>query len=426
MEINIMRFATKTRMLTALLAVLLTAAPALGQYLEPEITVLARFTAEQPGDGYGFVASEIGDLDGDGAPEYIITAPFNGEGGPAAGKAYVYDGATGGLIHTVVGAPLETLGWGVSKAGDINKDRVPDYAIGAPSLFAGPTGQGRVLVLSGADHSLLWEFRGVPGDGLGFDIGLAGDVDHEKRGDLILGANRADGFAGRVDLISGKKGETVWSFAGPDPVGRLGGGVDGIGDLDGDGRDDVAVAAFTGGPTGNGRVYLLSGRDGALLRTLDPVPGGNGALGWFFVHGVGDMDLDGAPDVYVGDFSDSTAGAFAGRGYVFSGGDGSIIHLIDGENPGDGLGMGRGAGDVTGDGVPDLLVGAYLNSEGAAQGGKCYLYSGADGSLIRTFTSDQPNGQIGFDVVTLGDVNGDGLTDFLLTGNDVAQVVAGR
>jgi hypothetical protein len=413
------------RDIALILLALLPALPLSAQYLEPEVEVLADFTAEVAGDGFGFVGSGIGDLDGDGASEYIITAPFNNEGGPAAGKAYVYDGATGGLIHTVVGQPLETLGWAVASAGDVNKDGTPDYALGAPSLFAGPSGQGRVVILSGADHSVLWELFGVPGDGFGFDLDAVGDMNHDKRGDLIIGANRADTFAGRVDLVSGKKGNTVWSFQGPDPFGRLGGGVGGIGDVDGDGRDDVAVAAFTGGPTGNGRAYILSGRDGALLETLDPLPGGNGLLGWFFVHGVGDMDLDGVPDVYIGDFSDNTAGAGAGRGYVFSSADGSVIHAIDGENAGDGLGMGRGAGDVDGDGVPDLLLGAYLSSDGAPTGGKCYLYSGADASLIRTFTSTQPNGQIGFDVVTLGDINGDGVTDFLLTGNDVAQVVAG-
>ncbi len=418
---------TRTKFYLALFSItVLPGTPTYAQYLEPEVEVLAGFTGEQSGDSFGWVGSGVGDLDGDGASEYVITAPFNNEGGAAAGKAYVYDGATGGLIHTVVGQPLETLGWSVAGAGDVNKDGTPDYALGAPSLFAGPTGQGRVLILSGADHSVLWELFGVPGDALGYDLDGVGDMNHDKRGDLVIGALRANSFAGRVDLVSGKKGDTVWSVGGPDTFGRLGGGVGGIGDVDGDGRNDVAAAAFTGGPTGNGRVYLLSGRDGALLRTLDPLPGGGGLLGWFFVHGVGDMNLDGTPDVYVGDFSDNTAGAGAGRGYVFSGGDGSVIYAIDGENAGDGLGMGRGAGDVDGDGVPDLLLGAYLNSEGAPTGGKCYLYSGVDGSLIRTFTSDQPNGQIGFDVATLGDVNGDGRTDFLLTGNDVAQVVAGR
>jgi hypothetical protein len=80
---------------------------------------------------------------------------------------------------------------------------------------------------------------------------------------------------------------------------------------------------------------------------------------------------------------------------------------------------------VDGDGYADLLIGAFIDPDGAPQGGQVSIVSGKNGQLRRTFTGTVALAQIGFDVVNLGDVTGDGITDFLLTGNDVAHVVAG-
>ena len=87
--------------------------------------------------------------------------------------------------------------------------------------------------------------------------------------------------------------------------------------------------------------------------------------------------------------------------------------------------MGRGAGDVNRDKCDDVLLGAYTNSEGAPGAGKVYLASGKDASVIRTFTGTVAGALLGFDVVNLSDVDKDGYTDFLITGSDVAHVVAG-
>jgi hypothetical protein len=92
------------------------------------------------------------------------------------------------------------------------------------------------------------------------------------------------------------------------------------------------------------------------------------------------------------------------------------------------MGPGRGAGDVNGDGRPDLIVGSYTSSAGAPQAGKVQIFSGADGSLLRTLTSTVENDQLGFDAVGLGDTNHDGLPDELISaanGNHV-YIVAGR
>ncbi len=411
--------------LTAAALVWATGAPA--QFVEPDVEVLASHLAEVPGDGLGFVAESIGDINRDGASEYIIGAPFSGEGGMNAGKAYVYDGRTGAVLKTWVGNPFDRLGLAVGAVGDVNKDGRPDYCIGAPGSFGQPDpNPGRVLVVSGKNHKLIHELTGDPQSLFGYECNGGADVDGDKRADILVGAILGNGFTGKLHMFSGKTGESLWTLDGQDPSGLLGSAVsEALGDLNHDGVADYSVGSFQGGPNQTGVAFIVSGVDGAVLDTLEPDPVNAGQFGWFFSHNADDVNNDGFDDIYISDFSDGTVGPFSGRGYVFSGADSSTLLTFEGEAAGDGLGMGRGAGDLDCDEHDDLIVGAYLHSGAAPQGGKAYLHSGRDGSLFREFTSDVAGAQIGFDVVTLGDVNGDGNTDFLLTGIDVAHVVAG-
>jgi len=101
---------------------------------------------------------------------------------------------------------------------------------------------------------------------------------------------------------------------------------------------------------------------------------------------------------------------------VHSGADGRRLFTFSGEKPGDGFGIGTAeAGDVNADGHADLLIGAWQNDDGAKGAGKCYLYSGKDGSLLRTYTCATAGETFGFDTTSLGDMNGDGAPDFLVT-----------
>jgi hypothetical protein len=204
----------------------------------------------------------------------------------------------------------------------------------------------------------------------------------------------------------------------------LGGGVSGIDDIDVDGYPDIAAAALAGGKNQGGEAYIYSGLSGSVLQTLKPKQQTALQFGNFFVQDAGDTNADGIRDIYVGDFGDSTVGAGAGIGYIFDGAGGRRRHLLA-ESAGDGLGMGRGAGDVDGDGYADIIMAAFLQSSAAVQGGKSYVVSGRNLKILRTMTGTVDGNQLGFDVATLGDVNGDGRIDFLITGVDIAHVVAG-
>jgi FG-GAP repeat len=225
--------------------------------------------------------------------------------------------------------------------------------------------------------------------------------------------------SGRVYVFSGKTSEELWRRDGNGKDNLLGWGVGKVGLLDSDSAPEVAAAASMAGKAKGGQVYVYSGRTGATHLTLEPIAKGTAEVfGVFFTQGAGDINHDGVADIFVGDYNDRRGGgAGTGRAYVFSGVDGSALYVFNAENKGDGFGPGRGAGDVNGDGYGDLIIGAYTSSaSGVPFAGKGYLFSGKDGTVIRTMTGQVMDDFVGVDAIAVGDINNDGLTDFLLTG----------
>jgi hypothetical protein len=158
---------------------------------------------------------------------------------------------------------------------------------------------------------------------------------------------------------------------------------------------------------------VYSGKTGRLLFRIH-AERGNVAFGQFFVAGVGDTNGDGVPDIYVGDYASNNAGSAGGFAAVYSGVDGRLLHAWRGA-AGEGLGPGRAAGDVNHDGRTDLIIGEYTSSDGAPQAGKVKVVSGATGRVLRTITSTTAGENLGFDAVGVGDTNGNGTIDYLVS-----------
>ncbi len=209
-------------------------------------------------------------------------------------------------------------------------------------------------------------------------------------------------------MYSGKDGSILLTWHGEeagDQFGSSGGG----------GHMFFVIGAPGAGAGDRGRAYVYKGEKGELAFIVEPDEK-DAALGAMFVSVVGDVDADGVADVYASDWSSNANGKGSGRIYVHSGASGKRLHTIDGEAPGDGFGVGPAdAGDVNGDGHDDLIVGAWQHASAAPSGGKVYLFSGKDGSLIRVWTGKVPGETFGFDATGMGDVDGDGTVDFLLT-----------
>lgn len=419
--------------LASICTLLLFGVPTLAQspFVEPNITILYAFQGENIGDGYGWVGAQLGDLNGDGVEDFGTTAPFYG-GDQANGKIYIYSGKDGALLNSATGIEGNRFGYSLSTAGDVNGDSAPDYIVGG----AGPA--NRIVVYSGADQRIIHDLT-TPSptpENFGASVAGAGDVNADGYADLLVGATRADVSAtitdtGRVYLLSGLDGSVIWQQDGRAPQGLLGSGVGQVGDLNGDGAPDLVAAAPGAGAAGLGEAYVYSGVDGAVLLTLLPQAEAQsgGTFGTFFANGAGDVNQDGMPDIFIGDYAAYRGAAQgSGRAYIYSGVDGALLRVYEAEADGDGLGPGRATPDVNGDGYPELSLAAWQSSAGAPTGGKVYIYSGLDGAILHTATGTIEGDALGVDALPVGDLTGDGKLAYLLTavGRDFNGTDVGR
>ena len=355
-------------------------------------------TGESAGDRLGFSVSGAGDVDGDGFADVVVGASFNDAGGSNAGRAYVYYG--GPLADAVADLTLtgeaagDRLGVSVSGAGDVDGDGYADVIVGANQNDAGGSNAGRAYVYYGgpsadavADLTLTGE---AAGDRLGVSVSGAGDVDGDGYADVIVGANQNDSGgsnAGRAYVYyGGPSADAVadLTLTGETADDRFGDPVSGAGDLNGDGFADVVVGAWRNDVGGSdaGRAYIYFG--GPSPNTVADIILTGEAAGYFFgrsVSSAGDLDGDGLPDLIVGAESANTAnGTNSGAVYVFSNamtGEGILQWRASGEASGDLLGRSvSGAGDVNGDGHADVILGAPENDAGAFEAGRAYVYFG--------------------------------------------------
>ena len=315
---------------------------------------------------------------------------------------------------TISGVGTDTdFGWQVAPAGDVNGDGVTDLVVGDPSNSSVAQFAGRAYLFLGPLTENIDTSKAVAsisaeafGDNLGFSVASAGDVNGDGIGDIIVGArsNDTNGIqSGRVYLfygpvsgsLSATSADAIIFGADFNEVGRA---VAPAGDLNGDGFGDIILGTDIAGIGSRGQVFIFNGplsgqrsvttADATITGSFD-----NESFG-ASVAMAGDVNGDGINDVIVGAPRFPLNGVDTGRAYVFYGPiSGSLIATqadvtIFGENLNDGFGRSVAAGnDINGDGVADVIVGADQLFAGTGAG-KAYVFYGPLSGDIQAATAN--------------------------------------
>jgi hypothetical protein len=404
----------------------------------------------------------LGDLEGDGIPDWAVGVPFDDSGGEDAGGVVLFAGAPGGeaALPTVTwSGPAGSLaGTTVASAGDQTGDGVADLLIGGTGLeVEGVARSGGVWLLPGPDAA------GGPvatvstaGAWVGSAVAGLGDIDGDGVDDVAIGAQTdgmGDGQEGAVRLFRGPLvGElgledAAWTVFGGSRNDILGDAVAAPGDVDGDGQPDLLVGhrLHDGAAAEAGAAHLFL--DPPLAGTTDDADAtwtGARAGAWAGqrVLGPGDVDEDGYADLVVA--APRTGGRDPRRdrptGAIYLLGGGPVLAdgpleaarlVVEGDRIGDAAGTDVAVTDVDGDGRPDLVVGAPGDDRGAPQGGTVAVIRGPLLGRVRLaeaaghWRGRWEGAEAGTRVAAPGDLDGDGFGELVLVAWEGPEADAG-
>ncbi len=372
--------------------------------------VARRFAGSVPNSELGFRFGEPLDVDGDGHVDVAAGARFKLQQKVLQnGSAAVWSGATGAEIRAWDGEwPEGLFGHWVMPVPDISGDGLADVIIAAPHGAVDGRMRGVLVARSPKTGEQLWKREETESENLGWDLTLAGDQDGDGHTDLFVGAPAQD--SGRVYLLSGKDGTVLRTYVPREAAGSFGWYVARLDDLDGDGRPDLAVGApYERDAAGAmvGGVWVLSSASGRELYHWKGTDrrGGFGGV----VAAVADLDGDGKGEIVVAaPGTEDQTRTLPGELRIYSSATGKELRHWSGSQPGELYGrMVVAAGDLDGDGVEDVAIGApWHRREAADRVGRVEFRSARSGKVLGELFGDEADCWFGWHIRRAPDPGG--------------------
>jgi hypothetical protein len=355
---------------------------------------------------FGFAVERIGDINRDGLPDWAVGAPYSNEGGTNKGLVYVYygDPDPGSIVPVKIGGELggDNFGYSISAAGDFDNDGVDDFIVGAPAIDSGLPGRpGFAYVIFGVDG-------GTVSPDLGDALRLTGEFSADGFGWSVTDAGD---FLGNDDCVAvgAPSNDSQW------------------------GLDAGAVYVYEGGNNPDNVVDHVIGPGGTA-------PGSNYG---FALQGVGDWGGSSHTDLAIGAPNNNSGSGLTGRVEIVYGdsfepsftGDRFVVGEVAGDQFGYSLAR---LWDFTQNGSDDVLIGAPFHDQPQTDAGKGYVFEG--GSSVTQAANLEIKGNIpmrvgaeandnySWTVASAGDFDGDGDKDLAVGapfGNKLNDAVTG-